>query len=417
MDVINVNTPDGWRKIPIGECVVEKKKSPIKVDDATNYGQYPFFTSGESILQHIDKLIDGENIYLATGGMANVKYYNGEAAYSTDTYVLGAKEGYCPKYIYYVLLYLRQYIDINFFQGSGLKHLQKKDFKRHEIVVPKSIDEQQRIADALTKIDDAMERTQQLIDKYELVKCGLMQDLLTYGIDKNGNIRNEKIHKFKDSPIGRIPEEWECVKLKNLEQYGCNIQTGPFGTLLHTYDYCDDGVPIIMPKDIQNNKIIDDDLLFVGEKKAYELNRFRAHKGDLLVARKGDVSKLTLVDNKHDGVLCGSDCILIRLPKNISSSFFFLYYQSFGFLKEVVSQSVGTTLPTLKPSILKELHIPTMEIQEENHISKVITQINDAISEESNILNKMYAQRQGLLADLVTGKVRIKKIYGYDTDK
>jgi len=407
MEIKKISIPKGWRKISIGECVVEKKKSPIKVDDAANYGQYPFFTSGEAVLQHDSKLVDGENIYLATGGMANVKYFNGEAAYSTDTYVLGTKENICPKLMYYVLLFLKQYIDINYFQGSGLKHLQKKDFKRHEIVIPESKDEQQRIADALSKLDDSLSKTQSLIDKYELIKRGLMQDLLALGIDSNGNVRSENTHKFKDSPLGRIPEEWKCVILKNLEQYGCRIQTGPFGTLLHTYDYCDDGIPIIMPKDIQNNKIIDDDLLFVGEKKANELNRFRAHEGDLLVARKGDVSKLALIDKKHDGVLCGSDCILIKLPKIISSSFFFFYYQSFGFLKEVVSQSVGTTLPTLKPSILKELHIPKMEEQEENHISKIITQINDAISEETNILNKMYSQRQGLLADLVTGKVRI----------
>ena len=339
--------------------------------------------------------------------MANIKYFNGKAAYSTDTYVLGTKDNICPKFMYYVLLFLKQYIDINYFQGSGLKHLQKKDFKRHEIIIPESKDEQQRIADALSKLDDSLSQTQSLIDKYELIKRGLMQDLLTFGIDSEGNVRSEKTHKFKDSPLGRIPEEWKWVILKNLEQYGCRIQTGPFGTLLHTYDYCDDGIPVIMPKDIQNNKIIDKDLLFVGEKKAYELNRFRAHEGDLLVARKGDVSKLALVDKKHDDVLCGSDCILIKMPKNISSSFFFFYYQSLGFIKEVVSQSVGTTLPTLKPSILKELHIPIMSMQEDNYISKVITQTNDAISEEYNILKKLNAQKQGLLSDLITGKVRI----------
>lgn len=333
MEINKTSIPKGWRKIPIGECVVEKKKSPIKVDDAANFGQYPFFTSGEAVLQHDCKLIDGENLYLATGGMANVKYFNGEAAYSTDTYVLGTKENICTKFMYYVLLFLKQYIDINYFQGSGLKHLQKKDFKRHEIIIPESKDEQQRIADALSKLDDSLSKTQSLIDKYELIKRGLMQDLLTFGIDSEGNVRSEKTHKFKDSPLGRIPEEWKWVILKNLEQYGCRIQTGPFGTLLHTYDYCDDGIPVIMPKDIQNNKIIDKDLLFVGEKKAYELNRFRAHEGDLLVARKGDVSKLALVDKKHDDVLCGSDCILIKMPKNISSSFFFFLLPKLRLLK------------------------------------------------------------------------------------
>ena len=216
MEINKISIPKGWRKIPIGECVVEKKKSPIKVDDAANFGQYPFFTSGEAVLQHDCKLIDGENLYLATGGMANIKYFNGEAAYSTDTYVLGTKDNICPKFMYYVLLFLKQYIDINYFQGSGLKHLQKKDFKRHEIIIPESKDEQQRIADALSKLDDSLSQTQSLIDKYELIKRGLMQDLLTFGIDSEGNVRSEKTHKFKDSPLGRIPEEWECKLIKEI---------------------------------------------------------------------------------------------------------------------------------------------------------------------------------------------------------
>lgn len=410
MDVINVNTPDGWRKIPIGECVVEKKKSPIKVDDATNYGQYPFFTSGESILQHIDKLIDGENIYLATGGMANVKYYNGEAAYSTDTYVLGAKEGYCPKYIYYVLLYLRQYIDINFFQGSGLKHLQKKDFKRHEIVVPKSIDEQQRIADSLTKIDDAMERTQQLIDKYELVKCGLMQDLLTYGIDKNGNIRNEKIHKFKDSPIGRIPEEWECASFKdlagNISDY---IKTGPFGSSLKGEHWRETGVPVITIGALGEDSFIEENLLFISVEKAEELCKYSLKEGDILFSRVADVGRSLIIDENHKGWVMSSNFMRLRIDSSIMAPI--IIYLNIKFSKKFKSQinrnvnSSGRAVTNT--SILNSLYIPKMEPEEQKRIVDAYKHITDSLNvmqEEYRSLNK---QKQGLLADLVTGKVRI----------
>ena len=93
--------PSGWHKIPIGDCIVERKKSPIKVDDATNFGQYPFFTSGDTVLKHITNLVEGENIYLATGGTANVKYYDGKSAYSTDTYVVCGNEKCDTKFLYY----------------------------------------------------------------------------------------------------------------------------------------------------------------------------------------------------------------------------------------------------------------------------------------------------------------------------
>jgi len=73
------------------------------------------------------------------------------------------------------------------------------------------IPEQSKIAEVLSTVDRAIEQTEALIAKQQRIKTGLMQDLLTKGIDEHGNIRSEKTHKFKDSPVGRIPEEWAYV--------------------------------------------------------------------------------------------------------------------------------------------------------------------------------------------------------------
>ena len=225
-----VNIPSGWVKKAIGECVFEKRKSQINVEDASDFGSYPFFTSGDSVLRFEQKLVDGENLYLADGGTADIKFYNGPAAYSNHTYVLGCKEGIYTKYMYYALLNLRDYIDNNFFQGTGLKNLNKGEFKRHEIYIPSSTDEQKCISDALSEVDEVINPTDALITKYESIKKGLIADLLTNGIDAAGNIRSESTHQYKDSPIGRIPVEWEVTAFANLsggiKDY---IKTGPFG--------------------------------------------------------------------------------------------------------------------------------------------------------------------------------------------
>ena len=75
---------------------------------------------------------------------------------------------------------------------------------------PKS--EQTKIAEILSTVDQAIEQTEALIAKQQRIKTGLMQDLLTRGIDEDGNLRSEETHEFKDSPLGRIPVEWD-VKL------------------------------------------------------------------------------------------------------------------------------------------------------------------------------------------------------------
>lgn len=410
MEIKKISIPEGWRKISIGECVVEKKKSPIKVDDAANYGQYPFFTSGEAVLQHDSKLVDGENIYLATGGMANVKYFNGEAAYSTDTYVLGTKENICPKFMYYVLLFLKQYIDINYFQGSGLKHLQKKDFKRHEIVIPESKDEQQRIADALSKLDDSLSKTQSLIDKYELIKRGLMQDLLALGIDSNGNVRSENTHKFKDSPLGRIPEEWKCVTFRdvagNVPDY---IKTGPFGSSLKGEHWKESGVPVITIGALGEENFIEQNLLFISKEKASELNSYSLKEGDILFSRVADVGRSLIIDKKQEGWIMSSNFMRLRIDKRIIDPYIiYLTIKYSNNFKSQINRNVNSSGRSVtNTSILNSLYIPLMDCSEQSQIINVFNKNVNALSAISREVDSLEKQKRGLLSDLITGRLRI----------
>ena len=75
--------------------------------------------------------------------------------------------------------------------------------------------EQSKIAEILSTVDQAIDQTEALIAKQQRIKTGLMQDLLTRGIDENGNLRSEETHEFKDSPLGRIPVEWEVKTIGN----------------------------------------------------------------------------------------------------------------------------------------------------------------------------------------------------------
>ncbi len=207
----NMKVPEGWKRVRLGEIVIENSKSPFKVEDADNEGSYPFFTSGEEILNHSKFLINDENIFISTGGTAYVKYYKGESSYSTDTYSLKSKIN--TLYLYYFLFRKLNHITFRYFIGSGLEHLQKHDFKNSfEVTFPINFNEQQKIAEILETVDRAIEKTDKIIEKYKRIKQGLMQDLLTKGIDENGKIRSEKTHQFKNSPIGRIPEEWKVVR-------------------------------------------------------------------------------------------------------------------------------------------------------------------------------------------------------------
>lgn len=98
-------------------------------------GDIPFFTSGNEILGVNEALTNGVNCFLNTGGNADVKYYEGECSYSTDTWCITAKDN-LSYYLIYYLLSIKDELNIKYFQGTGLKHLQKPLLKNKLIVLP-----------------------------------------------------------------------------------------------------------------------------------------------------------------------------------------------------------------------------------------------------------------------------------------
>lgn len=404
------NIPAGWHKVAIGDCIVERKKSPIKVDDVAGFGNYPFFTSGEGILQHDRKLVEGENIYLSTGGNAVVKYYNGNAAYSTDTFVVTCKEHHHTKFFYYTIDYLIDYINANYFQGSGLKHLQKKSLKQHEILVPADYEEQRRIADALTQIDDAIATKRRLIVKHEQVKRGMMHDLLTRGIDSNGNIRSEETHRFKDSPIGRIPVEWEVVGFSDLagsiKDY---IKTGPFGSSLKGEHWRETGTPVITIGSIGENEFITENLLYVDDSKAYEMSPYALKAGDILFSRVADIGRSLIIDTEHEGWIMSSNFMRLRIDSSLMNSRIInLVIRYSGDFKRQVQEKVNSSGRSVSNTkILNSFLVPYMSTNEQANILALYDQLNDSICSLEKEADNLTLTRQGLLSDLITGKTRI----------
>ncbi|RGH91470.1 restriction endonuclease subunit S [Ruminococcus sp. AM27-11LB] len=118
------------------DILVEADKSSVQVGEAKqSTGEYPFFTSGSAILKWDTPFIDGRNCFLNTGGNADAKFYVGEAAYSTDTWCISANNN-MSDYLYLLLVSIKPELNQKFFQGTGLKHLQKPLLKDRPIYIP-----------------------------------------------------------------------------------------------------------------------------------------------------------------------------------------------------------------------------------------------------------------------------------------
>lgn len=155
-------TPNG----KLGSIIIEHPKSNIQVGEAQNSsGNVPFFTSGDSILKWNTVLVDDRCCYLNTGGNADVKFYVGKAAYSTDTWCISGKDD-LSDYLYLLLHAIKPELDKKYFQGTGLKHLQKPLLKDRPIYIPTTQELNAfnaQIKPMLTKISDNIRENQRLM--------------------------------------------------------------------------------------------------------------------------------------------------------------------------------------------------------------------------------------------------------------
>lgn len=150
----------------LGDIIIENEKSMVQVGEAKeSTGDYPFFTSGDAILRWKSAIVSGRNCFLNTGGNAGVKFYVGDAAYSTDTWCITGRDA-CSDYLYLLLESIKTELNLKFFQGTGLKHLQKPLLKDKPIYIPteselKSFNN--AVQPWMTMISDNVRQNQELI--------------------------------------------------------------------------------------------------------------------------------------------------------------------------------------------------------------------------------------------------------------
>jgi type I restriction enzyme S subunit len=272
--------------------------------------------------------------------------------------------------------------------------------------------EQRRIAEILDTIDEAIQKTEALISKLKAMKQGLLHDLLTRGLDKNGKLRDPKVHpeQFKDSPLGRIPKEWKVEKLGEIcRRSDGSVQTGPFGSQLHAKDYKDSGIPIITVEHLGDNQIIYNNLPLVGRMDYERLERYRIETGDLVFSRVGAIDRCAYVSEQENGWLFSGRCLRVRTGgKFVNPRFLSFQLNSHGSRKWILNHSVGSTMACLNTSILSEVPVLLPLIQEQENMALLLDAHDARIRTEEQYRDKLKLQKKGLMHDLLTGKVRVE---------
>ena len=276
--------------------------------------------------------------------------------------------------------------------------LRAGDIERVSILLPPP-PEQRKIAAILSSVDDAIEKTQAVIDQVQVVKRGLMQELLTRGLPGR--------HKrFKQTEIGEIPDSWILVPLKQL------IQNGPDNGLYKPQSAYGRGIPIVRIDAFDNgDRLQSPDLRRVSIGRA-DIERFAVRPGDILINRVNSLShlaKCALVETVDEPTVYESNMMRLTLDDSrMLREFGFRWLsseQAKNHLKKKAKRAVAQA--SINQHDVVTIPIPCPPRLEQQRITDVIGETERRVEAEVETLSSLKACKSALMSALLTGELRI----------
>jgi type I restriction enzyme, S subunit len=387
-----------WQEKVLGDLITLLYGAGLPESSRSGSG-FPVYGSSGIIGQHTDYLVNVPGIVVGRKGTVGAVAWSEGPFWPIDTaYYVVANSEVEIRWCYWLL----QGIGLDRLDSStGVPGLNRNDAYSIRTTFP-SLPEQHRIAEILDTIDEAIQKTEALISKLKAMKQGLLHDLLTRGLDKNGKLRDPKAHpeQFKDSLLGRIPKDWGINPLEKLAE----VDRGKF-THRPRNDprFYGGAYPFVQTGDIAE---AEGDIL---KKYSQTLNNSGS-----AVSREfpENTIAITIAANIADTAILGQpmyfpDSIvgaIVRLPNNVRYVELCIR-RAKRILNAHAPQSAqkNINLEDLRP-----LLIPTPTSEEQNRIGDMYDVYSNHVQSEEQYREKLKLQKKGLMHDLLTGKVRVQ---------
>lgn len=270
--------------------------------------------------------------------------------------------------------------------------------------------EQRQVAEILDTLDEGIRGTEQLVAKLELMKQGLLHDLLTRGIDEDGELRDPTRHpeQFKDSPLGRIPADWEVATAADVCR---RIEVGI--VIRPTQYYRSSGVPILRSANVREAGIDMSDLVFMSETAHAMMSKSAVVPGDLVTVRTGYPGTTAVVPEGLPTANC-VDIIISRPGPRVRSDFLATWINSEQGKGQVLRSQGGLAQQHFNVGELKRLLVPVPSVGEQERISQAVGSVIGRVDHELALARKFRSLKEGLKEDLLTGRILVTNLLDGD---
>ena len=350
--------PEGWGIKKLSEVAPLQRGFDLPTGKIKK-GSYPVVYSNGISNYHNEFKVKGPGVITGRSGtIGKVHYSDGNYwPHNTALWVTDFKDNN-PRFIYYLYTYVNLE---KFATGSGVPTLNRNDVHSFEVLVP-SCSEQKSIAEALSDTDSLIQSIEKLIDKKKKIKQGAMQQLLT---------GKKRLPGFSG--------EWVVRRLGDIVSINK-------GQLITEKNAQDGTIPVI-----------------AGGKKPSYYHSFSNRQGKTITisasgANAGYVGFYT-------EPIFASDCSTIG--ENDRYSIEFIYYQLLMLQETIYYAQTGGAQPHIHPKDLKPLLVNYTNLKEQKAIAQVLSDMDAEIEALEEKLEKYKTIKQGMMQELLTGRIRL----------
>lgn len=311
-----------------------------------------------------------------------------------------------PIFLYYVLPSVAKHA-ITDTAVKGVT-LNKASLSKLICKIPLNYFYQQKIVHILQTIDNTIEATEALIEKYQQIKAGLMHDLFTRGIGADGKLRPTREQApdlYKETALGWIPKEWGFSTLNSVllgidsgwspDCIEITPASGEWGVLKVssvTRGFYDPNESKTLPyalAPIPSLEVKNNDVIMTRANGVAEL-----------------VGKCVRVSNTPEKLMLSDKLLRLNPDIKIMSKLYLGFVMDSSIVKRQIDKSMNGSSGqrNISQKDIRSFYTPIPKEDEQNKITDKLAQIDSFIRKENKALNKLESQKSGLMHDLLTGK-------------
>ena len=256
--------------------------------------------------------------------------------------------------------------------------------------------EQRAIAAVLDSIDEAIERTEEVIAATERLRDALLRELLTRGLPGRHS-------EWADVPgLGTVPACWDVVRLGDV---AASITSG---SRAWSEYFSSEGALFVRSQDIVGGRVDRSDAIRVRSPADAEAERTRIDKGDLLISITGEPGKVTVADDTLGEAYVSQHVALVRLAELGLSAFVATFLRGPLGQEQFQRLSYGQTRPGLNLSDVAAARLALPPLDEQQALVAALDGVDGTIRRAREERARLHSLQESAAEALLTGRVRAR---------